>query len=307
MTLAALAFLLGSTLAYRSKESWLPTVSPIIILLVAPITIALTWFLSKQVIEAASSQPAFDLDRLVGMTGHTSSDIRGLGTVYVNGEEWTAQSHLYPLRLYCAGASAAGIDPGCRTDKTLIFDPVASASQTWFPGRDHPTFLEIDFGGKAMDPTQITLLCLVGAVVLLVVVFLSNAIRIVSEYQRLVVFRLGRCVGEKGPGVVLLIPIIDRASPGRFARTGPRNSPADLDHQRCAPISIDFFWSEKVFGTQPPVFWQSAILSLQHREWQPLPCAPSSAVLLDDVLSERETINNILRTRLDERSRDAGA
>jgi membrane-bound ClpP family serine protease len=40
---------------------------------------------------------------------------------------------------------------------------------------------------------------------------LANAIRIVPEYQRLVVFRLGRCVGAKGPGIVLLIPVIDRA------------------------------------------------------------------------------------------------
>src|SRR5437879_1478420 len=42
-------------------------------------------------------------------------------------------------------------------------------------------------------------------------VVLANAIRIVREYERLVVFRLGRLVGERGPGVVLLIPIVDRA------------------------------------------------------------------------------------------------
>jgi len=48
-------------------------------------------------------------------------------------------------------------------------------------------------------------------VVFLGIVILANAIRIVREYERLVVFRLGRLIGERGPGVVLLIPIIDRA------------------------------------------------------------------------------------------------
>src|SRR5438034_9478797 len=43
------------------------------------------------------------------------------------------------------------------------------------------------------------------------VVLLANAIRVVREYERLVVFRLGRLVGERGPGLVLLIPIVDRA------------------------------------------------------------------------------------------------
>ena len=65
------------------------------------------------------------------------------------------------------------------------------------------------------------LLCVVAFVVIVVVIFLFNAIRVVNEYQRLVVFRLGRCIGTKGPGLVLLIPIIDRPVKGRFARADP--------------------------------------------------------------------------------------
>ncbi|HAX70083.1 MAG TPA: hypothetical protein DCY14_10775, partial [Anaerolineae bacterium] len=52
--------------------------------------------------------------------------------------------------------------------------------------------------------------CIVGAIILIGFVFLANAIRIVPEYQRLVVFRLGRSVGAKGPGIVILVPVIDR-------------------------------------------------------------------------------------------------
>ena len=44
----------------------------------------------------------------------------------------------------------------------------------------------------------------------LVVGTLSQSIRVVREYQRVVVFRLGKCIGERGPGPVLLIPFVDR-------------------------------------------------------------------------------------------------
>lgn len=47
-------------------------------------------------------------------------------------------------------------------------------------------------------------------IVVIFIFFLFSAIKIVREYERLVVFRLGRLIGEKGPGIVLVIPIIDR-------------------------------------------------------------------------------------------------
>jgi len=62
-----------------------------------------------------------------------------------------------------------------------------------------------------MSSYTTSLLCIVGFVVVVVLAFLANAIRIIPEYQRLVVFRLGRCIGEKGPGLVILIPFVDRA------------------------------------------------------------------------------------------------
>ncbi len=48
--------------------------------------------------------------------------------------------------------------------------------------------------------------------IIIVVLFLTSAIKIVPEYQRLVVFRLGRLIGEKGPGLIFIIPIVDRFS-----------------------------------------------------------------------------------------------
>ncbi len=55
-----------------------------------------------------------------------------------------------------------------------------------------------------------TLTCFIGMIVLMIAIMMAGAIRIVPEYRRLLVYRLGREIGEKGPGLVLLIPLIDR-------------------------------------------------------------------------------------------------
>ena len=48
------------------------------------------------------------------------------------------------------------------------------------------------------------------AIVVLVIFFLSAALRILNEYERGVIFRLGRVIKAKGPGLIILIPLIDK-------------------------------------------------------------------------------------------------
>jgi len=143
-------------------------------------------------------------------------------------------------------------------------------------------------------------LCLVGFVLIAVFVFVANAIRIVPEYQRLVVFRLGRSVGAKGPGIVFLIPVIDRA-----VRVDLREQVREIPHQTAitkdnAGISVDFIWYYKVLDPT------ESVLAVGNFEVaaQGMATTTLRAVIggipLDDVLSEREHINTMLRTRLDE-------
>ncbi len=54
------------------------------------------------------------------------------------------------------------------------------------------------------------IICLLGVVFVIVLSILAASIRIVPEYKRLAVHRLGRYIGEKGPGLVVLIPFLDR-------------------------------------------------------------------------------------------------
>jgi regulator of protease activity HflC (stomatin/prohibitin superfamily) len=58
--------------------------------------------------------------------------------------------------------------------------------------------------------TSVSYIFPIVVVVILVLFILGNAIRILREYERGVVFRLGRLVGAKGPGLILLIPIVDK-------------------------------------------------------------------------------------------------
>ena len=60
------------------------------------------------------------------------------------------------------------------------------------------------------SPLVLSALCLIGAMLVLLIILYAASIRIVPEHRRLRVYRLGRDIGEKGPGLVLLIPIVDR-------------------------------------------------------------------------------------------------
>ena len=142
--------------------------------------------------------------------------------------------------------------------------------------------------------------CVIGVIAILAFIFIANAIRIVPEYQRLVVFRLGRSIGPRGPGIVLLVPVIDRA-----VKVDLREQVREVPHQTSitkdnAPISIDFLWYYKVLDPAESVLqvgnFESAAAGIAATTLR----AVIGGIPLDDVLSEREHINNMLRTRLDE-------
>jgi regulator of protease activity HflC (stomatin/prohibitin superfamily) len=143
-------------------------------------------------------------------------------------------------------------------------------------------------------------LCLVGAVLLVLIFILASAIRVVPEYQRLVVFRLGRCVGSKGPGIVLLVPIVDRgvlADLREQVREIPHQTSITKDN---AAISVDFIWYYKVLDPTQSVLQVGNFEAAAQGMATTTLRAVIGGIPLDDVLSERERINNLLRTRLDE-------
>lgn len=147
------------------------------------------------------------------------------------------------------------------------------------------------------------LVILVFVVVLgLLVIFgvLGSFIRIVREYERLVVFRLGRCIGEKGPGLVILIPFIDNATKvdlrEQFMEV-PQQTSITKDN---APISVDFLIYWRVTSPQLSVLQVGNFAAASQGIATTTLRAVIGDISLDDVLAQRERINTVLRTKLDE-------
>jgi regulator of protease activity HflC (stomatin/prohibitin superfamily) len=143
-------------------------------------------------------------------------------------------------------------------------------------------------------------LCFVGIILLVGLMLLFSAIRIVPEYERLVVFRLGRAIGEKGPGLVILIPFVDRA-----VRVDLREQVREIPHQTSitkdnAPISVDFLWYFKVIHASQSVLQVGNLEQAAQGMATTTLRAVLGDMMLDDVLSQREHINTVLRTKLDE-------
>lgn len=141
---------------------------------------------------------------------------------------------------------------------------------------------------------------LVMLIVLIVVILLAMSVRIIPEYKRLVVFRLGRSVGAQGPGIIFLIPFIDKA-----VKVDLREVFFDVAPQTCitadnASVSIDFLVYDKVIDPERSVLevedYTGAARGLAITTLR----AVVGAMDLDDVLSKRDEINKILHEKLDD-------
>ena len=142
----------------------------------------------------------------------------------------------------------------------------------------------------------------VGAIVVIVVLFLMNAIKVVREYERGVIFRLGRLVGAKGPGIFLIIPVIDK-----MVRVSLRTVTLDVPPQEV--ITKDNVSTQVnavlFFRVLDP---NAAVVEVQNylEATRQIAMTTLRSVLggfeLDQVLGEREKINMQLQRIVDEQT-----
>lgn len=140
----------------------------------------------------------------------------------------------------------------------------------------------------------------VGIFVVLFALLALNAIKVVQEYDRLVVFRIGHCIGQKGPGIVWLWPVIDRAVAADL-----REQVLEVPQQTCitkdnAPIDIDFLVYSRVVDPVQSVVRVADFARASQGVAMTTLRAVIGDITLDDVLSRRDEINQILQTKLDE-------
>jgi regulator of protease activity HflC (stomatin/prohibitin superfamily) len=125
-------------------------------------------------------------------------------------------------------------------------------------------------------------------------------VRIISEYQRIVLFRWGRCVGTRGPGIVFLIPFVDRP-----VIVDLREAFLEIPSQTAitkdnAPISIDFIIFNRVLDAVDSVVKVQNFAGAAQNVAATTLRSVVGDMSLDDVLSKRDEMNALLQSKLDE-------
>ena len=126
------------------------------------------------------------------------------------------------------------------------------------------------------------------------------AVKVVRQYDRLVVFRLGRVIGAKGPGLVWLWPFIDQAT-----RVDLREQFLEIPSQTTitrdnAPIAVDFLIYWRVMNPEDSVVAVRDFAGASQGIATTTLRAVIGDIPLDDVLAKRDQINQLLQVKLDE-------
>ncbi len=140
----------------------------------------------------------------------------------------------------------------------------------------------------------------IAPIVILVLLFFMSSIKVVREYERIVVFRLGRLIGEKGPGLVIIIPIIDRT-----VKISLRVVTMDVPSQEV--ITRD----NVTTNVNAVVYYRvvdsnKAIVNVEDYRFATAQLAQTTLrsvtgqAELDELLSEREKLNQLIQKILDE-------
>jgi regulator of protease activity HflC (stomatin/prohibitin superfamily) len=138
-----------------------------------------------------------------------------------------------------------------------------------------------------------------GAVVLLVVIVVA-AVRIVAEYERGVIFRLGRVVGAKGPGLFFIIPVVDRMVKVNLQTVTSDIPPQDVITKDNVTLRVN---AVTYFNVVDPV---RAVVAIQNYMYATSQVAQTTLrsilgqVELDDLLLKRDEINQQLQAIIDD-------
>jgi regulator of protease activity HflC (stomatin/prohibitin superfamily) len=139
-------------------------------------------------------------------------------------------------------------------------------------------------------------------ILIIVLIILSQAIKILREYERGVIFRLGRLVGAKGPGLILLIPIVDR-----MVRISLRIITMDVPAQEVitkdtVPVKVNAVIYFRVVNPENAVVEVQHFINATSQIAQTTLRSVLGQMELDELLSQREKINQTLQKIVDEQT-----
>ena len=145
-----------------------------------------------------------------------------------------------------------------------------------------------------------------GLALLVIVMLLASAIRVLREYERGVVFRLGRLIGSKGPGLIILIPLIDRmvkVSLRTIAMDIPSQDVITKDNVSVKVNAVLYF---RVMDPSKAITEVEDYLYATSQLAQTTLRSVMGGAELDEMLAEREKINSSLQEIIDNHSEPWG-
>jgi regulator of protease activity HflC (stomatin/prohibitin superfamily) len=149
-------------------------------------------------------------------------------------------------------------------------------------------------------------LTIVGIVVFFLVIVLASAIRVLREYERGVVFRLGRLIGQKGPGLILLIPIIDKMVRVDLRTVTLNIPPQEVITRDNVPASVNAVCYFHVVNASASIVQVENYLMATSQIAQTTLRAVLGRAELDTLLSERDRLNDELQRIIDDQTEPWG-
>ena len=136
-------------------------------------------------------------------------------------------------------------------------------------------------------------------VVILVALFLANAIRVLNEYERGVIFRLGRVIAAKGPGLIILIPLVDRMQKVSLRLIAADVPPQDVITRDNVSVKVNAVIYFRVVDPVKAIISVADYLYATSQLAQTTLRSVCGQAELDDLLAERDKINAHIQEILD--------
>ncbi len=145
-----------------------------------------------------------------------------------------------------------------------------------------------------------------GIIILFIIIILSSAIRILREYERGVVFRLGRLIGAKGPGLILLIPVVDRMVRVSLRTVVMDVPPQDIITKDNVSLKVNAVVYFRVVQAEKAIVEVERYLEATSQLSQTTLRSVLGQSQLDELLAERDQINRQLQTIIDHQTEPWG-
>ncbi len=143
-------------------------------------------------------------------------------------------------------------------------------------------------------------------IIFFVILILSSAIKILREYERGVIFRLGRLIGAKGPGLIILIPIVDRMVKVSLRTIVMDVPPQDIITRDNVSLKVNAVVYFRVIQAEKAIVEVEDYLMATSQLSQTTLRSVCGQSMLDELLSERDKINRELQKIIDHQTEPWG-